>query len=203
MGILSIFSRDPGQRVQALRKKIQERYGQPEGRQQAMDKLLDMGTPEAIAALLTRFTVNVEPSITDAEEKEYLFKSLVDMGEKAVDPIQAFLLRSDDAASWALRLLDQLIAPEALVAFCIEALRKIGPDYTRDPEKKLVLISTLAKREGDSRRLSVKHLIAQLEQDDPKVSKNLFNAVHTVQLDTLVGWKHKGVEHDFRENLED
>lgn len=61
----------------------------------------------------------------------------------------------------------------------------------------------LAKREGDSRRLSVKHLIAQLEQDDPKVSKNLFNAVHTVQLDTLVGWKHKGVEHDFRENLED
>ena len=150
MGILSIFSRDPGQRVQALRKKIQERYGQPEGRQQAMDKLLDMGTPEAIAALLTRFTVNVEPSITDAEEKEYLFKSLVDMGEKAVDPIQTFLLRSDDAASWALRLLDQLIAPEALVAFCIEALRKIGPDYTRDPEKKLVLISTLAKREGDA-----------------------------------------------------
>ena len=52
MGILSIFSRDPGQRVQALRKKIQERYGQPEGRQQAMDKLLDMGTPEAIAGAL-------------------------------------------------------------------------------------------------------------------------------------------------------
>ena len=150
MGILSIFSRDPGQRVQSLRKKIQERYGQPEGRQQAMDKLLDMGTPEAIAALLTRFTVNVEPSITDAEEKEYLFKSLVDMGEKVVDPVKAFLLRSDDAASWALRLLDQLIAPEALVAFCIEVLRKIGPDYTRDPEKKLVLISTLAKREGEA-----------------------------------------------------
>ena len=138
------------ERLIRLSKKIQERYGQPEGRQQAMDKLLDMGTPEAIAALLTRFTVNVEPSITDAEEKEYLFKSLVDMGEKVVDPVKAFLLRSDDAASWALRLLDQLIAPEALVAFCIEVLRKIGPDYTRDPEKKLVLISTLAKREGEA-----------------------------------------------------
>ena len=149
MGILSFFSRDPEQRIQSLRKKIQERYGQPEGRQQAIDKLLDMGTPEAIAALLTRFTVKVEPSITDAEEKEYLFKSIVEMGGKAVDPLKNFLSRSDDATSWALRMLERLVSGEALVALCIEALQKVGPDYTRDPEKKQVLISTLAKKEGE------------------------------------------------------
>lgn len=149
MGILSFFSRDPEQRIQSLRRKIQERYGQPEGRQQAIDKLLDMGTPEAIGALLTRFTVNVEPSITDAEEKEYLSKSIVEMGEKAIDPLKSFLMRSDDATSWALRMLERLIPGEALVALCIEALRKVGPDYTRDPEKKQVLISTLAKKEGE------------------------------------------------------
>lgn len=150
MGILSFFSRDPEQRIQSLRKKIQERYGQPEGRQQAIDKLLDMGTPEAIGALLTRFTVNVEPSITDAEEKDYLFKSIVEMGEKAVEPLRAFLARSDDATSWTLRMLERLISDEALVALCVEVLQKVGPDYTRDPEKKQVLISTLAKKEGDA-----------------------------------------------------
>ena len=49
----------------------------------------------------------------------------------------------------------------------------------------------------------MKKLIAALDAEDPKVSKNLFNAVHTVQLDTLVGWKHRGEAHDFRENLDD
>ncbi|MDR0966710.1 MAG: HEAT repeat domain-containing protein [Myxococcales bacterium] len=150
MGIFSFFSPSPEKRIQSLRKKIQERYGQPEGRQQAIDKLLDMGTPEAIGALLSRFTVNVEPSITDAEEKEYLFKSIVEMGDKAVPPIEAFLKRSDDAASWAIRLLSQLISEEALVALCIEVLERIGPDYARDPEKKQVLLCTLAKKEGSA-----------------------------------------------------
>lgn len=150
MGILSFFSKSPEQRIQSLRKKIQERYGQPEGRQQAIDKLLDMGTPEAIGALLTRFTVNVEPSISDAEEKEYLSKSIVEMGEKAVEPLKGFLMRSDDATSWTIRMLSQLVEDEALVTLCIEALEKVGPDYTRDPEKKQVLISTLAKKEGEA-----------------------------------------------------
>ena len=60
----------------------------------------------------------------------------------------------------------------------------------------------LTRREGDSRRQYVKALIKRLEEDDPKVSKNIFNSVHTAQLDTLVGWKHKGTAHTFLENLE-
>lgn len=52
------------------------------------------------------------------------------------------------------------------------------------------------KRE-DSARASVKALIRRLEADNPKVAQNIFNSVHTVQLDTLVGWKHLGVEHTF------
>ena len=59
----------------------------------------------------------------------------------------------------------------------------------------------LARREGDSRRQFVKRLIADLDADNPRVSKNIFNSVHTVQLDTLVGWRQGGMTHDFRENL--
>ena len=55
----------------------------------------------------------------------------------------------------------------------------------------------------DSRRLYVKNLIRQLDADHPKVSRNIFNSVHTAQIDTLVGWKHRGIEHSFLENLED
>ena len=59
----------------------------------------------------------------------------------------------------------------------------------------------LARRSRDSRRAFVKGLIADLDADNPKVSQNIFNSVHTVQLDTLVAWKHRGEAHTFRENL--
>ena len=59
----------------------------------------------------------------------------------------------------------------------------------------------VTRQAGDSRRQYVKQLIRTLDADNPKVSQNIFNAVHTAQLDTLVGWKHRGVEHTFWENL--
>ena len=56
---------------------------------------------------------------------------------------------------------------------------------------------------GDSKRQAVKALIAALDRDNPKVSVNIFNSIHTVQLDTLVGWKHRGVSHSFLEEMDE
>ena len=50
---------------------------------------------------------------------------------------------------------------------------------------------------GASKRLAVKKLLAELEKDDPKVRQNVFNSVHRVQLDTLLGWKYRGERHGF------
>ncbi len=52
------------------------------------------------------------------------------------------------------------------------------------------------------KRRAVKALLAELAERDPKVPQNVFNSIHTVQLDTLVGWKARGVRHSFLENLE-
>ena len=49
----------------------------------------------------------------------------------------------------------------------------------------------------DSKRQAIKRLIAQLDADNPKVSQNIFNSIHTVQLDTMAGWKYKGKEISF------
>lgn len=59
-----------------------------------------------------------------------------------------------------------------------------------------------ARKGTDSKRRRVKALIRELSAEDPKVPQNLFNSVHTVQLDTLTGWKQRGAAHTFRENLE-
>lgn len=150
MGFFDFLSGSPEKRVKSLQKKITEKYGPPENRQKALDQLLDMGTPEAIGALLQRFTIGAEPSITDAEEKEYVFKSLIEFGKKSVAPLEAFLRRSDVATSWALRMLRQLVSEEQLVGLELEILERLGPEYTRDPEKKTVFISTLGEQ-GDPR----------------------------------------------------
>lgn len=143
MGLLDFLSRDPAVKAKRLQKAVTEKYGPPENRQKAIDQLLDMGTSDALSALMMRFTVNAEPSITDAEEKDYTYNSILRFEADAVEPVKAFLRKSEVATSWALKLLAKLIPEGEIVGLCLEILAKLGPEYTRDPEKKTVLIATL------------------------------------------------------------
>jgi hypothetical protein len=145
MGILDFISGSPEKKVKGLQKKITEKYGPPENRQKAIDQLLDLGTPAALSALLMRFTCNAEPSITDAEEKDYTYRSMLKFEEEAVEPLKAFLRKSDVATSWALKMLRELLPEAEIVTICADILGKLGPEYTRDPEKKTVLLSTLGE----------------------------------------------------------
>lgn len=145
MGLLDLFSGSSEKRIRSLQKKATEKYGPPENRQKAIDQLLDIGTPAALSALLMRFTVNAEPSITDAEEKDYTYNAILKREGEAVEPLQAFLRRSDPASSWAVKMLRQLIPEKDVASLCVDILEKLGPEYTRDPEKKTVLISTLGE----------------------------------------------------------
>lgn len=62
---------------------------------------------------------------------------------------------------------------------------------------------SMAKRPEDSARQSVKALIRTLGEANPKVAQNIFNSVHTVQLDTLVGWKYRGEAHSFLDDYDE
>ena len=64
------------------------------------------------------------------------------------------------------------------------------------------LTESAAVDETASARQQTKRLIAALHESNPKVEQNIFNSIHRVQLDTLVGWKHNGVEHSFLEGWE-
>ena len=63
------------------------------------------------------------------------------------------------------------------------------------------LTESAAVDENASRRRTVKELIARLDAEHPKVAQNIFNSIHRVQLDTLVGWKYEGKEHSFLETF--
>lgn len=55
---------------------------------------------------------------------------------------------------------------------------------------------------GSSKRQEVKELIKHLKKTNPNVDKNIFNSVHSVCLDTMVGYKSKGKEHFFLDDYD-
>ena len=57
--------------------------------------------------------------------------------------------------------------------------------------------------EAASARARTKRLIAALRAENPKVEQNIFNSIHRVQLDTLVGWKHRGEQHSFLDDWDE
>jgi len=56
--------------------------------------------------------------------------------------------------------------------------------------------------EAASARQRVKRLLKELSAENPKAAQNVFNSIHRVQLDTLVGWKYRGTEHTFLEDYD-
>ena len=62
---------------------------------------------------------------------------------------------------------------------------------------------TLCGNEGGiSKRQEVKQLIKTLKAENPLIEKSIFNSIHSVCLDTMLGYKSKGVEHSFLDDYD-
>jgi HEAT repeat protein len=146
MGLFGLFgSKEERERsaLQKLARKVTERYGPPENRQKAIEQLGQLGTSAALETLCQRFTVRVDPGITDDEEKETARGILADAGEAAIAPVERFVAGHDEGVAWGLRVLAD-VAPAAKVLEIVHReLARLGRTYTRDPEKKLVLLTWL------------------------------------------------------------
>jgi hypothetical protein len=153
LGLFDFFGGKGGGK-DGLRKqaqKLTEKYGPPENRQKVIQQLADLGTPEALSTLCLRFTIRADPGITDDEEKESVRGILVEAGEKAVGPVKDFLEAQESGVSWGLRVLSELRPAPDVIAMALQLLHRLGREYSRDPEKKLVLLSWLAEHHGDLR----------------------------------------------------
>jgi hypothetical protein len=176
MGLFDLFAskedREKGQ-LRRLAKKLTEKYGPPENRQKAIDQLADIGTEGALQALCSRFTVRVEPGITDDQEKETTRRILVDAGEKAVQPIERFLREQEAGVAWGLRALAGIAPKERVLEIVTGELARLGREYTRDPDKKLTLLTWLAEHHAGAGSEAVeKALLPLLEDfsDDVRIS---------------------------------
>lgn len=55
---------------------------------------------------------------------------------------------------------------------------------------------------SSSKRMEVKHMIAQMKKRNPFVESNIFRSMENVNLDTVIGYKQDGVRHHFLDEYE-
>lgn len=180
MDLLSIFRSSPEKQIEKARKKVKEPHGDSATRINAAHRLLEMGTPEAILALLDRFTINVSPSSQDEEEREEVLSWIVQMGEKAVPALIKFLKR-ERQVYWPVKALKVILSTKEFEETMNEILQYQweNPPASSDPKAQLIQLLETPKSsklvvtmklfledEADDVRLAVlDHLFDQAEEE--------------------------------------
>ncbi len=147
--ILERFTREGREaaRVRRAAKTLTERYAQPEARQDAAERLRDIGTPEAIYQLARRFTMTAGNLEQDDQEKRWVRELLVELGERAAPPLRRYLSAHDEI-TWAISALGALLPAEELAEFLFSVLEGGDPVAIRGP-KAVQILEFLASLEAE------------------------------------------------------
>ncbi len=144
MGLFNVF-KGGGSGLNTHVTRVANRRAQKHERWESIQVLAKDGSEEAIRALLTRFTIRVDPSITDEEEKSAAFHGIVQNGEAALGPVRDFL-ESSDTLAWPFKILKELQSEEEVTTTLLELLSKMDTEYERDPQKKIDIIASFEER---------------------------------------------------------
>jgi hypothetical protein len=132
-------------------------------RQEALTELAAMGTPEAVAALLRRFTFIMDPSITDQEEKEVAFSGVVRAGRDAIEPIRAFVAKAESLA-WPMRVMKEIVSEDEFVGELLLWLSKWDTEYAKFIDPKIQVLVALEEHTGPEVRAAVERFLLDVNE---------------------------------------
>jgi HEAT repeat protein len=144
MGLFDVFKGGGGGLAKHA-ARVANKRAQKHERWESIEVLASDGSDEALRALLTRFNLRVDPSITDGEEKNAAFLGVVQHGEAALGPVRNFLEASDTLA-WPLKILKEIQSEEEVTTILLELLSEMDTEYERDPQKKIDVIANFEER---------------------------------------------------------
>ncbi|PYS42396.1 MAG: hypothetical protein DMG14_04050 [Acidobacteria bacterium] len=129
--------------IEKVVKRLTEPQGEDAPRIEAAEKLADWGTPDALYALLKRFTISSKNITQDIEEKRMVVRMLVEKGRDAVEPILRFL-STHQQVEWPVQALSEILPREELVPKLVGALEKVAAASAfTPPEHKADLIRAM------------------------------------------------------------
>jgi hypothetical protein len=140
-----------------------DRRAQNYDRQEAIQQLAAMGTADAAAALLRRFTFIMDPSITDQEEKDAAFSGIVRAGREAIEPIRTFVGKAESLA-WPMKVMKELVSEEEFVDELLLWLSKWDTEYAKFIDPKIQILVALEEHRGPKVRADVERFLLDVNE---------------------------------------
>lgn len=180
MGFLDfLFDKEKAEqrRIKKMLKTVRNMYVQPQERQFTLQQLLEIGSPDAIRAILARFHESAPNTTVDIEEKEYVYDLLVDASRRKpeiIDLVIEHIKKSESNINWPIKIIQDTHEFDEMCDFLREILKSCTIDYQRDPEKKQEVILRAADFENEELAREVARFV-----DDANESVR-FHAVQTL-----------------------
>jgi hypothetical protein len=140
-----------------------EKRAQNYDRQEAINALSEMGTPEAVALLLKRFTFHMDPSITDQEEKDAAFRGILKAGRAAVAPVRAFAAKAESLA-WPMKIMDELLDEPEYVEELLKWLERWDTEYAKFVDPKVQILTALEEHKHPRIREAVERFLEDVNE---------------------------------------
>lgn len=123
-------------------------------RAEAIQELCKQKTPEAVEALLKRFTFATDPSITDQEEKDAVFEGIVAVGRDALLPVRNFSAKAESLSA-PIRILKEILEEDELVEELVTWLGRWDTEYAKFIDPKLQILDELGEHTHEKIRAAV------------------------------------------------
>lgn len=140
-----------------------DKLAQNYDRLEALQSLAKLGTPEAAAVLLKRFSFYIEPSMNDVEEKDIAFQGIAAVGEDAVDSIVAYCEKAE-SLTWPLKLLKAILPHDAYVVEVVDLLADHDTDYARNVDPKVQLMAALTGEDAPELQVEVVRFVEDVSE---------------------------------------
>lgn len=169
MGLFDLFragEKKGGSRANPAAKwadKVEKR-AQNYDRQEAINALSEMGTPEAVEVLLKRFTFHMDPSITDQEEKDAAFRGILKAGRaSAAGPVRAFAAKAESLA-WPMKIMVELLDEPEYVEELLKWLEPWDTEYAKFVDPKVQILTALEEHKHPRIRDEVERFLEDVNE---------------------------------------
>ncbi len=163
--VFGLFSKE-----KALKKTIHRAtnvVSQSADRWAAMEKLLEIGSDEALDALCRRFSFSYDKTIEDQQEKDWTVANLVALGEPALPALRRYM-KAAKSLGYPLKVLGKSASEATIFEVLDELLADEEPGYVRDPKRRIDIIEWLGEWTAKPAEI-VKRVLPYVEDFDENV----------------------------------
>jgi HEAT repeat protein len=139
--------------IARLERLVSNKLSQNYDRQEAIDQLSKNADAASAAALLKRFDWQLDPSITDQEEKELCLRGIVAAGEDALEPLRRYCKKAA-SLTWPLKVLSDIVPKDRITDELLSLLDQFDTEYTRNVEPKVQLLQVLEGHPSEEVRVA-------------------------------------------------